>query len=279
MKNNNIYIESCDTNNLSIKDITEIAEVEKDMWSYWIGEYVRCKNCWNIHSKNDIYWHLEYEIKIESVTKIENILSLDSIRCVDCNDETEFVYDINTNIETIKERYNESESYLSLARSNEGKIIWFCDGYIDNLETIYDRFFDFYYPKLWLNWLEKILNKELNNVIPNELLVWTAVWTEEKYKSFYVFYNLMKSFFYSIDNLKILWISDSVIWTNTEGVYSALWAKRLGVTNFNIANYNTDIFIHENVVSDYQMELKWDVKTFLKKYWKQMRWIIQNWHK
>ncbi len=279
MNNKDIFVESFDTEKLWIKDIVEIAEVEKDMWSYWIGEYVRCKNCWNTHSKEDIYWYLEYEIKIESVTTIENILNMDSIKCLDCNSDTDFVYDTTENIEVIKERYNESESYLSLARNQSWKIIWFCDGYIDDLDTIYDRFFEFYYPKLWLEWLKNILNKELHTKIPSELLVWTAVWTEEKYKSFYIFYNLMKSFFYSIDKLDILWISDSVIWTNTEWVYSSLWAKRLWVNDFNIANYETDIFVHENVVSDYQKELKGDVKHFLKKYWKQMRWIINNWHK
>jgi len=279
MRKNEIYVESLDTKKLTINEITQIAEVEKDMWAYGIGEYVRCENCWSIHSKDDIYMDLEEDIKIESVTKIEEILWVDSIKCIDCNWSTDFVYDINKNIDAIKERYLDSDSYLSVARNVDSNIIWFCDWYIDNLETIYNRFFDFYYPNLGYDWLRDVLKIELNKNIPNELLVWTAVWTEEKYKSFYIFYNLMKSFFYSIDKLKILWISDSVIWTNTEWVYSSLWAKRLWLNNYNIANYETDIFIHEEVVSKYQSELSWDVKSFLKKYWKEMRWIINNWHK
>lgn len=279
MKINETIIESVNPKELTNNDLIQIAEVEKDMWAYGIWEYVRCNNCWEIHSKNDIYGHLEHKIKIESVSKIEDILGMDTIKCTKCDWNTDFVYDIDNNLNDIKERYFKSDSYLSIAKNNDSKIVWFCDGYIDNIETIYDRFFDFYYPDLWLEWLKSALKKELDKNIPNELLVWTAVWTEEKYKSFYLFYNLMKSFFYSIEKLDILWISDSVIWTNTEWVYSALWAKRLFLNEYNTANYNTDIFIHEEVVWKYQNELKWDVKDFLKKYWKQMRWIINNWHK
>lgn len=276
---NEIFVESVDTSKLWENDIIQIAEVEKDMWAYWIGEYVKCNNCWNSSSKNDIYWYLENELKIESVTKIENILWYDSIKCDTCNNDTEFVYDINSNIINIKERYFKSESYLSLARNSNWNIVWFCDGYIDSLEVIYNRFFDYYYPKLWYDWLKSVLEKELNTNIPDEFLVWTSIWTLEKYKSFFIFYELMKSFFYSIDKLDILWISDSVIWTNTQWVYTSLWAKRLWLNNFNIAKYDTDIFIHENAVQKYQAELNWNVKNFLKKYWKQMRWIINNWHK
>jgi len=184
MKNNYIFVELIDTKKLSINEITEIAMIEKDLWAHWIWEYVQCNNCWRVHSKNDIYWHLLDEIRLESVSKIEDILSLDSIKCKTCNSDTKFMYDIWTNIEEIKKRLFDTKiSFMSILRNeNNWEIHWFMDWYIDDFSTIYKNELIYHYDNIWLKNIFNIVDVFFKWELEKNLFTISSIGTEEKYK-------------------------------------------------------------------------------------------------
>lgn len=286
MEIKNVAFESVNTDKLSENEIIQISNVEKDMWAYWIWEYVKCNNCWSIHSKNDIYWHLENHIKTESVTTIEKILWLDSIKCKKCNNDTEFIYDEKTNIKSIKDRlFNSDKSYISIMRNfNNWDIYWFMDWYIDTFKNIYDREFKEHYANIWS---DKIINRVESKIwyIPEKFLSFSSMWTFQKYVSFYNVFNLIKFFFNWIEDNKknLLWITELDTWSNLHWFHHSMWIQKLWITdNFEDINllsnlnssYNTDLYIQPMVVKTYKEWYNLWVKDFIKKNKKVMKEVL-----
>lgn len=274
------YIDVVNPKNISEIDLIKITEIEQDMWARndGIGEYVKCSSCNNIDSKEDIYWKLSNDIKILTVWKIENILEKNRIECSECGSDSKPIYQRDEYMEEIRNRYNNSDSYISIFRDSWWEIRWFADWYIDSFDTIYTREFEHYYKEIWIDWIKKSIESIINTNTPKELLVWTAVWIEEKYKNFNILYLLIKNFFDGIGAYRegIMWIAESRIWTNTHWIYHSMWAKRLNLSNYtnNNSNFNSDIFIHPWAVIDYKKEFWVTLKQFLRKHSIKMKEVL-----
>lgn len=278
-------IESVNPRSLSKIDLEKIVEIEQDMWARedWLWEYMKCESCLKIHSKEDIFWHLSNDIKIQTVKKIEEIIDFDKV-CSYCNWKIESIYDRNEYIESIRDRYfNSIESFLTVYRDDNWEIRWFMDWYIDSFEKIYEREFSTYYSNFWVSGIKKIINENLFLNIPDEILVCTSLWFENKYKNFFDLYEVMKIFFLWIYKKRwwnVFWIAESVLWTNTHSIYYSLWAKEIWLSKFNnlLLNKNsnkyTDLFIHPWITGDYFFKMLDWPKTFLKSNIHKMREVL-----
>lgn len=276
-------IESSNPKNISELDLKKIHEIEQDMWAEWIWEYVKCENCLKVFSKRDIFWHLSQDILKETVRKIEQLISLDSIKCTNCNSDAYHLW-WDDYLDEIKKRYKDDLVYLTLYRDSSWEIRWFADWYINSFDIIYEREFSNYYNWVWSEAIKKVWETKLWFPFPKEMFVWSSIWIEEKYRNFFALFNMIKIFFNSFEENKndILWIAESELWTNTHWIFQTVWAKWIWINKFvyekSIWNKNinskSDIFVHPNCVIDYKREFSLTIREFLKKHWKNMKKII-----
>jgi len=192
-------LNSDDTKHISITDLKKIHEIEQDMWAEWIWEYVKCSQCSQVFWKNDIFWHLERKIYQETVQQIEKIIWLESIKCKKCNSDTDFIW-WDTYLNEIKARYYDKESFLTTLRSDSWEIIWFSDGYINDLETIYKREFELYYSNIWLEKIKEMIKEKLSWNLPKKFFMHSTTWIEKKYSTLKLLYSFCSL---SISVLKI----------------------------------------------------------------------------
>ncbi len=279
MSKMNLHIESVDPKSLWESELKNIVQVEKDMWAYWLGEYVKCNCCWLIHSKNDIFWHLAMDVRMESVTKLEEIIAGDSIRCKKCNADTEFIYDENSNIINLKERlYHSKDSFLSLSKNLENwEILGFMDGYIEEFMVIYERELSQYYSEDINELIKDRILKKTWWELPKDILSFSSMWTLEKHRSFFIVFELIKSFFNAVpDNYnEIMWITELDTWSNLHWFHHSMWIVNLElikdeiINDYRINRYNechSDLYIQENVVKKYKESYNLWVKQFVRKY-------------
>ncbi len=280
-------IESINPRNISETDLEKIVEIEQDMWAREsiIWEYVKCECCNKIYSKDDIFWHLSKDIKIQTVKKIEKIYWEKHIKCNNCWNPAESLFDRDKYITNIKDRYNNSESFLTLLRDEYWDIVWFEDWYLDSFETIYEREFSYYYDKIWINTIKNLIEESLQYKLPDKLFMCSSVWSEEKYANFFNIYKIMQNFFNNL-NTQIepdtLWIYEAVLGSLPHSIYSIAWAKNLWIPNNpiysmleNISNKSSsDIFIHKNVAFSFDKSLNISAKEFIKNNKEKMKQII-----
>lgn len=287
MKKENMFIEGMNPLDLSQNELRQIAEVEKDLWAHGIWEYVKCKNCWLIHSKDDIFWHVASEIKTESVTKLEEIIGLDSINCNICENDTEFIYDIDENLVDIKKRLFESKiSFLTLLRNlDNGDIHGFMDWYIDKLSNIFNREFSSHYEQVWYDGVKKSLESTLWFEIPQELFTISSIWTNEKNKSLNNFLNLIRDFVLCIPekHLDTLWIVEFNTWSNIHALYHVPWFKKIELIDWAkslVANksstYNSDLYYLPNMIKECREHYSYPIKQFIRLYWRKMKEVLVN---
>lgn len=269
---------SLETKKLSNSQIEQISLVEKDMWAYWIWDYIFCNNCEKISSKQDIFWYLWSRISWQIVSILEEKFAWDSLKCPNCNSwNTEFIYDTQKNNLIIIDRYKNSlKSYLSVLIDNEGIIKWFCDWYIDNFENIYKRelihHFWNIYPTIILVKIQNTLKNPKNKFFLSNC----STWTIEKYSNINIFYNLIRTYnrtiysdYYYEKNFfdkKLTWIIELDINSNLNKIYKIIWSIKMWfVWNGAHKDYKSDIFLFENQVLNF-MDNWFDVdfKTFLR---------------
>jgi len=265
-----VLIKEIETKWISENQLIEMWKVQKDMWAFWLWEYVKCNCCNKIHSKNDIFWHLSDEIRRESVTKLEEIYLWDSINCKTCNStNTEFIYDVSTNVEIFRDRYKQ-KSFLILSYNKVWDIVWFCDWYVDSLENIYKKDLKQHYPSLDINMLsEKIHDKLLLDSIEN-ILFFSSLWTYEKNSSLKLAFDLFKFF------LKTIKLSDEKIWfTELDKnnplyfIYEVIWRISLDISSNNVFNtndcYESDLCIFpRESINFFQTNWDYSLRNFLR---------------
>lgn len=277
-------IETINPRNITETDLEKIVEIEQDMWARkdWIGEYVKCECCNKIYSKDDIFWHLTKDIKIQTIKKIEEIIDFEIV-CPDCKWEVKSIYNRNEYIESIRARYNNTiESFLTVYRDETWEIRWFMDWYIDNFNKIYDRELSIYYNDIWSDNIKKAIEQKLNiNKIPDYILSCSSLWIENKYANFLLVLKLMQSFFYSIDEKwrNILWITELEIGSYLYNLHTLLWTIQLwiknnysNINNKNI-NSNSDIFVHPKLIQDYKKALWIPLKKFISMHKNAIKWF------
>lgn len=287
MNNTNFVFETVNPHDMSEDFFREIAKVEKEMWAYGIWEYVKCKNCNLIHSKNDVFWHLANDIRNESVTKLESIIAWDSIKCNNCNSDTEFIYNEDKYILDIKERLlNSNHSFLSISRHPDSwELLWFMDWYIDVFKKVYDRELSQYYNIDVLDIIKNRIEKKLSEKIQNEILSFSSMWTLEKYRSFYIVFELIRNFFNIVpdDFNNIMWITELDTWSNLHWFHHSMWIINIELINdeelnkyrINRSNdFDSDLYVQPNVVKKYKETYNLWVRQFIKKFRNTMKEII-----
>ncbi len=252
--NNKLYVSNLSTNSLSSSELRQIASVEKDMWAYWIWEYIKCEWCWKIHSKKDIFWHLGSSINNKSVDYLENKYLWDSISCNHCNSkDTKFIYEIDSNIENIIDRYkNTVSSYLTVLHDKDFKIKWFCDWYVDNFSSIYRRELSPHYNKELFTVLDKNIKKDyLVDIYNNLFFSLSSLWTFQKYSSILNLIKLLNSFSFSVEDdfIELPSITEFDKWSPVQKFSKLLWIKLLDIPksikyNFH-SNYNSNLYYLE----------------------------------
>ena len=281
-----LFASSFNPKELSSSEFDTICSLEQDMWARneWLWEYVKCSDCSKIHSKQDIFWCISDKIYTKTVSTIEQILALDSIQCTDCWSDTKHMYWDEEHKSKILDRYNNSESYMSLLRTDNWDIKWFMDWYIDSFNTIYERELKYHYELVWKDFLIKFIEEALWWKLPSKLLSYSALWTEEKYMNLYNIFKLLSTFFYSIPNFNnnVVWITELNAWKTLHALYSWLWILRLNLSTkkelewFKVDlkdDYNSDIFLQKTIVEN------WDyfnipVSKFIRKNIKSIRSVL-----
>lgn len=258
-----VLIERIETDKISKNQLFEMWKIQKDMWAYWLWEYVKCNCCNKIHSKNDIFWHLSSEIRRESVTKLEEIYLWDSIICKNCySTNTNFLYDIDSNINSFIERYKK-KSFLILSYNQNDEIIWFCDWYVDNLINIYNQDLYSHYPNLDLKILLERIKVKLSLESIEKILFFSSLGTYEKYSSLKLAFELFKNFLKSInlDDEKV-WFTELDKNNPLYFIYDLLWRISLEISNYEVLNtnllYDSDLCVFPRKSLDFFKE-NWDL--------------------
>lgn len=268
---NTTFIEKVDTKNIPDSTLFEMSKVQKDMWAYWLWEYVRCNYCNKINSKNDIFWYLSSEIRLESVSKLEEIFLWDSIKCKNCESgDTEFIYDIDKNIQTFLERYK-NESFLVLSYNVKGDIIWFCDWFIWYFEEIYNKELLSHYWNIDPIFLKKIVEEKLSITSLNKMLDFSSMWTYQKYISYNFIYNLLREFFRSIYvDWLIPWITELDKKNSLYKIYKMMWSISLWLDKKYLSNisdnYDSDICVFPNPIDDFRTKYDVPFRELIKKH-------------
>ncbi len=264
MQNNSLNYISLDTRKLDKLQINQISQVEKDMWAYWIGDYISCNNCEKISSKKDIFWYLWRKISSQVVNILEDKYIFDSIKCPFCSSwNTSFIYDTQKNNLSIIDRYKNSlKSYLSVLIDTDWTIKWFCDWYIDNFENIYNRELIYHFWNINPENINKKILKILGDAKIKYFLSNCSTWTIEEYSNINIFYNLIRTYHKTIFNdvyyennfftKKLPWIIELDINSNLNKIYKKMWSLRMWfVWYWAYKDYKSDIFIFENPVFDF----------------------------
>ena len=263
------FVESLDAKNISESDLIKLHEIEQDMWARWIWEFVKCNCCSEMFSKKDIFWHLSNEIFFKTVKKIMWLLEQKSIDCPSCWWDTDFVYWDNY-LDEILDRYKNSEAYLSVYRDQNGEIRWFMDWYMDYFSVIYNREYKQYYWEVWEARLKQIMEDIIWEKMDNKLLWCSALWTEESYKSFYILFNIMKDFYFSVKwgDTKVMWTSEIELWTFLHRLHWSLWTQRIILPeSIKLSNKNSqiksDIFINTDILRIYRKAFSMSKRDFI----------------
>jgi len=246
-----LTIESADLEKISNFEINQIFEIEQDTWAYSIWEYVKCNNCWKIHSKKDIFWYLPKDIFFEVVAKIEDIIWIDSIKCLNCWSDCEHIF-WKEYISDIVDRYkNQLDSILVLYRETNWNILWFMDWYINNFDTIFEKEY-FYYEQLWKNYIKMLIENLLSEEINWNILMMSALWVKKELTNYDTILKIKKHFFAQISTCKTKFDFSTFelrLWSLVHEIYQNLWAIWLWIPENN-SNYKKVSFINPNSQSD-----------------------------
>lgn len=259
--------EFVDPHTISEATLDRIFEIEQDMWSRWIWEYVQCKSCETIFSKLDIYGDdgplpLPSEIRSLTVMKIEEHLWISTPSCHCCWWETQHIYDKDEYLPAMRRRYWRPESFLSLAYDDTDEIIWFMDWYLATLEEIFEDELKFHYSPELLEELKRSYNMHRDQ----KFLTFASIGTDDKNKSLLTTFGLLDNFFQNMDQKynDTLALFESIIGSSTYCIFKIMWANSMDLdddSQFTVPwsqneEYPTDLLIHPQMVSDYRSSFK-----------------------
>lgn len=271
-------VEIISTSEISESDLHDVWLLEQDAWAHGINEYRMCDSCWKVHSKDEIYEGMPEVVKKLPVGKLEEILWSPNIRCICCDGPTHPIY-WKEYIECIRERYKDRAYLAVLREENEdahtqgiwinrkrGRIKGFIDWYMWDFSTIYEREFQQYYGSSFTQEeLKSYIEKKIWYKLPEQVLFWTALAMDERYKSMNNVYKLLKWFFGAMNPEEgIVCISEAAGGTNVCQIYLSMWAQAVGINdaisqdqlNGKASDMLSDIYVQEGIVPAYQEGLQ-----------------------
>lgn len=206
-----------------------IFDIEQDMWARWIGEYLTCKSCDTIYSKDDIYWEkwiatIPLIQRKNTVAEIEQVLGAIP-DCPCCEIPLDHIFHYDSYIWEIKNRHAWNNSFLSLSRDDTWKIVWFMDWYIATLEEIFMKEFSFHFSPNVLDYIWEKYKKHKSV----DMLTVSSIWTDDKNKSLSRVFSLLEDFFSQFDNSydSMNVIVESIIWSTTYCIFDLMWAEKM----------------------------------------------------
>lgn len=195
-----LTVQSEDPQWLSHTDLRSIAAIEQNIWAddKGIWEFVHCPNCGSVHSRQDIFTHLSAELEWEVVHRVIELLSIDTISCPRCHADTNLLYDVDYCLQYIRQRYSESDSYLTTLRNEQGIIVGFMDAYVDSFKVIYHRELERYYNSIWEEKLQTLLEWIFNWALPRQILELPSMWTDPRHSDLRYLYEMVRNFVHSL---------------------------------------------------------------------------------
>ena len=213
------YIEPFDIKDVTEKEISIMYEIERDTWSHFMWEYVKCTNnkCELILSKKDVYKSLDGEYNKKTVWELENVFWVTDIKCTCCWSETDFIRWEELK-DIIKSRiFWTKESFINFYKSSVDEILWFSYWFIDSVDNIYQNEFSLHFDK-------ELLNIFSNKFWNNDLITLSWVCLVEKEKNIKIIYELLKHFYCRLDTSydDLIWIGESIRWTPSYKIYKKI---------------------------------------------------------
>jgi len=277
------YITSKNGESLSEDELTELVELERDMWAHGLGEYTKCNNCWNIAGKQEIYGNINQKIYKKTVSEIERILAISSPPCcTKCAGTTEYIFPESYKDE-IKSRHNFETSFLCLYKDFNHRIRWFMSWYMAPLETIYEREFEHYYRQIGKDEVCWKIISLLDYEAPTEFLCIPALWVNQENISMNIIYQLMKKFFQDVCdyNPDTCGVYESALGTNMHSIYEVCWWRRISLLSGakwenTHQELESDIFVHERIAPVFIENLDQDLRSFIRRHGRTMKKILEN---
>ncbi len=268
MKNNSLNwnIEVINPKKLTESELLKMYEIERDTWSYFMWEYVRCKDCDEIFSKKDIYWEIDENYRDKTVVELEKEYGRKNIKCKCCEWETEDIRGEEL-IKALELRiFWVKQSFVNFYRWKVDEILGFSYGFIDTPEGVYEKEFKYHFTK---KLLEAIKDKFWNT----DLLTLSWVCFKEKEINITAIYELIKYFYCSVEpkwsDIDYTTIWEVIKWTPSYKIYTTLWWWPLENLRDNMFRDKDSIWVSEviyknNVINVFREIEKMDVRTFLK---------------
>jgi len=242
-----------DTSQLSQWDIEEIFNVEQDMWAREEGlwEYLQCLSCNTFFSKQDIYRDISKSRYNQTVWELEQQEQRDIFCCTACWGKRIHCFSKQEYVQSMRERYKR-KSVLVLMRDGD-ELAWFMDGYVSDLETIYNTEFKEHYEDIGINTIKQRIIATLGD-FPVEYFSCASSWTREEYMNFFHIYSLLQQFFlhFPEEIETVMWLSELHSGGPYEKIFSKLWTRSIWIRAQYEANistsdgYDSDIYVHPN---------------------------------
>ena len=260
----NCSIESLDTNKMTKNDILKMYEIERDTWSYFMWEYVKCIRCDTVSSKEDIYWEVDINYNFKTICELEKEYWRENIKCNCCWWKTK---DIRWEelISILELRIFQSKKwFVNFYKSKVDKVLGFSYWFIDSPEKTYEREFSYHFS-------EDLLNDFIKTFWNNDLLTLSWVCIKEESNNIKSIYELIKQFYCSVDykNNNITWVWEVIINSPAYKIYQKIWAKPLGINEETFLDNTwkkwliTDIFYQNNIVQNYKHIIDMNLPQFI----------------
>lgn len=268
---------------LQARDITkdvihQIYNIERDMWARWLWEYMKCRDCWKVFGKNEVFGVENEQISLSDLEKGASIHTCDC-----CGTQTTPIYSEEYKQEIWARHLNHKESFLVVYRDTQNIIRGFFDGYVSDFDTLFENELSSYYSIETKEEIKKRIQM-LGWNIQRDILCPSALWTDVWFQNMYIIHALMYTFYYEV--YIRLWRIDamyeSVLWTNTHAMYEVTGAKKLGFWWLSSeqwgahSDFKSDIFFHPNVWERSITWLSTSMKEFMRQNGRDIKMILSK---
>lgn len=253
--------------NTAQQDLQRFYEIEKDWLAYLYKEAKVCNDCWNIYSKQEVYWH-HPDWKQLDVSALEKKYGSDfTTPC--CNTDSKD-YREHRQIKAIENRMknreqswnNQSpvESYCVVLKDQVEWIIWLCYGNVNTLENIYNMELDYHFTR------EIFTHEHIKKYSDDQLFITISwVFVFQRYMNnprlwIQILNQLLWSFAETVDDkyLDSIWIFETEVGTATRQINARMWwilcdlHKQPEKYFVNQRLVNSDLCIHPNATQSYR---------------------------
>lgn len=183
---------------LASDEFAEIHELTQDLWADGSSELLKCMDCSMISGKKDIFWHLPIDIYRQKVSYI--IPQVSHMKCTHCSSSnTQLIHHSTSSIPAIQDRLMTNiDAHTVLCRNERWELVWYAESYVAKIEDAHRWELAPHYPHTSYLDIQKRIEKVLSMDI-SQVIVFSALWLMLEYRSPFIFAELLKTFFATID--------------------------------------------------------------------------------